>query len=116
MRAELWGLESVDAPDGLESFRPEDPEVFAVLVEADIGPADGPGAELFHFNVCSAKWIEANPPEKGFEFMHSYLVVSRWDFRLIERAIGDLCRHTSGADWNEIGMKLSRYGAWEFAG
>jgi hypothetical protein len=89
--------------------------VFALAVGASVGPADGQGAELFYFNVCSPRWIAANPPPKGFEFMHSYLVLSRWDSELVERAISDLCLHTEGADWQEVATKLSRYGSWEFA-
>jgi hypothetical protein len=65
--------------------------------------------------MSARRWIEANPPPKGFEFMHSYLVLSRWDSSLVERAISDLCLHTEGADWQEVAGKLSRYGSWEFA-
>ena len=114
MRAELRGLDSADAPDGLESFTPDDPDVFALAVGASIGSAGERGAELFYFHVCSPGWIETNPPPKGFEFMHGYLVLSRWDHKIVERAINDLCFHTEGADWQEVAMKLSRYGHWEF--
>jgi hypothetical protein len=34
--------------------------------------------------------------------MHSYLVLSRWDFEVLQRAIADLRRRTSGADWSEV--------------
>jgi len=115
MRAELRGLDSADAPDGLATFRPNDPEVFALALGASVGPANGRGAELFYFQVCSPGWIEAHPPPKGFEFMHGYLLLRRWDADLVERAISDLCRNTQGADWDEVAAKLSRYGAWEFA-
>lgn len=114
MRAELRGLDSADAPGGLEAFAPDDPDVFALAVGASIGPAGGDGADLFYFHVCSPGWIEANPPPKGFEFMHGYLVLSRWDHKIVERAVSDLCLRTEGADWREVATKLSRYGSWEF--
>jgi hypothetical protein len=88
--------------------------MFALSVGASIGPDDGPGIELFYFEVCSPRWIEVNASEKGFEFMHSYLVLNRWSSDLVQRAIGDLCRRTEGADWREVAVKLSRYGSWEF--
>jgi hypothetical protein len=114
VRAELRGLDSDDALEGLESFRPGDADVFALAVGASIGSSEGPGADLFYFHVCSPRWIEENPPPKGFEFMHSYLVLSRWDYATLLRALTDLCLHTEGEDWEQIAMKLSRYGAWEF--
>lgn len=112
------GLKSPDTPDSatgeLASYQPPDSEHFALLVGATIGPVDGDGGDLFHFSVCSRSWLAEGHAEKGFEFLRSILVLDRWDAALVERAIGDLCRHTSGADWNEIGVRPSRYGAWEF--
>jgi hypothetical protein len=114
VRAELRGLDSAEAPDGPASFRPDDPEVFALAIGASIGAAGEQGADIFYFHVCSPRWIETNPPPKGFEFMHGYLVLPRWDSGIVERAIGDLCLHTEGADWQEVATKLSRHGSWEF--
>jgi hypothetical protein len=116
VRAELRSLDSTEAQDGLASFTPGDPEAFLVSVAAHVGPADARGEELFYFNVCTAQWLAANPPPKGFDFLHSYVLVSRWDYDVLERAISDLCRRSEGEDWREIAVKLSRYGAWEFAG
>jgi len=45
---------------------------------------------------------------------YDHLVVRRWDFELVRRAIADLCRRVEGSDWETVGTKLSRYGAWEF--
>ena len=115
MRAKLRSLDSSDAPVGLESFAPDDPENFAIAVGAIIGPADDRGDELFYFNVCSPRWIEEHPPPKGFEFMHSYVVLPRWDYAVLHRAVDDLCLRTEGENWSEVATKLSRYGAWEFA-
>lgn len=115
VRAELRSLDSADAPTGLESFQPDDAERFSLAVGAIIGPFDGPGAELFYFNVCSPRWIEENPPPKGFEFMHSYLILSQWNYQTLHRALSDLCLHTEGDDWADVATKLSRYGRWEFA-
>jgi hypothetical protein len=115
VRAELRSLDSTEAQDGLASFRPDDPEAFLLSVAAQVGPGEGHGEELFYFNVCTAQWLAENPPPKGFHFLHSYLLVGRWDYDVVEHAISDLCRRSEGEDWHEIAVKLSRYGAWEFA-
>lgn len=114
VRAELRNLDSVEAPDGLASFRPGDPDNFAIPIAAVVGPPDTPDGDLFYFTACSAQWLADNPPEKGFAFMHSYVLLSQWDYDLLRRAIADLCRRAEGDDWSEVATKLSRYGAWEF--
>jgi hypothetical protein len=112
--AQLRSLDSADALSGLEECRPDDPANFQLSVGAVIGPDDSPGGELFYFSVCTAQWLLENPPPKDFEFLHHVLLVTRWDAEVVLRAIGDLCRRTVGDDWNEVALKLSRYGAWEF--
>jgi hypothetical protein len=116
MRAQLRGMYSADVAGlDLAEWRPEDGEYFSVLVGAFIGP-DGPphGEELFGFAVCTASWLAAHPPPKGFEFLRSTIRMAFWDYALVERAISDLCLHTEGETWAEIAEKLSRFGRWEF--
>jgi len=113
MRAELRTLDSADAPEGLSSFAPGDPERFSVAVAATVGPAGGEGGELFYFNVVTSAWLVEHPPPKGFEFVRD-LLVTRWDYETVRRAISDLCFHTEGEDWSEIATKLSRHAHWEF--
>jgi hypothetical protein len=55
-----------------------------------------------------------HPPPKGFEFMRSTVVVTRWDYQTLERALSDLCLHMTGDDWRDVATRLSRYGGWEF--
>jgi hypothetical protein len=115
VRAELKDLDTADSPDGdLASFSPEDGEHFALTVTASIGPAGERGAELFDFRVCSPSWLAAGKLQKGFAFQRHTLLVERWDAELVERAIADLCLRTEGESWDEVAMKLSRYGHWEF--
>ena len=114
MRADLKSLDSVDAPAGIATFKPDDSETFAITIGAVVGPSDGPGGELFYFSACTAGWLRANPPEKGFAFLHGHILLSHWDPDLVHRAISDLCHRTVGGDWNEVAIKLSRYGSWEF--
>ena len=113
MRAELRTLDSADAPEGLAAFAPPDPERFAIAVGATIGPPGAEGGDLFYFNVVTAAWLAEHPPPKGFEFVCD-LLVTRWDYEIVRRAISDLCSRTEGKDWNEIALKLSRAAHWEF--
>lgn len=113
MRAELKSLDSADAPEGLASFEPPIPDRFSLSVGATIGPAGGEGGDLFYFNVVTTAWLAEHPPPKGFEFLRN-LLVTRWDYATVSRAITDLCFHTEGDDWNKIATKLSRSAHWEF--
>jgi hypothetical protein len=114
MRAELRRLHSPDA-DPLSGFAPHDPESFAIYVQAFVGPDEGEGEESFGFTVCTAAWLAEQPPSrKGFEFLRSTLLMPRWDYEVMLRALTDLCRHASGDTWDEVATSLSRYGSWEF--
>lgn len=113
VRAELKSLDSAEAPEGLASFQPAEPERFALAVGATIGPAGGEGGDLFYFHVVTAGWLADNPPPKGFEFLRD-LLVTGWDYETVRRAISDRCLHVEGRDWNEIATKLSRCAHWEF--
>jgi hypothetical protein len=114
MRAALRGFYSSDI-EALETHRPDDPECFQIGVTAFIGPAEGGfGEEMFDFTVCTANWLQQHPPPKNFEFLRSTILMERWDYATLSRALGDLCLHAEGKDWPEIAAKLSRYGHWEF--
>jgi hypothetical protein len=114
MRAELRQLDSVDAPDGMDAFRPDDPRDFLLVVTAQIGPAGQEGGDNFNFLVVGPHWFGANPPGKGFRWARHYIVVDVWDPKVVRRAIEDLCQRATGATWEEIASKLSRFGKWEF--
>jgi len=115
VQAELRSLVTnwPDDSESLETFQPDDPELFGLDVTAFIGPKDSPGVDLFKFFVCSPRQLEREPREKGFQFLHGVLLLTRWDYGVLHRAIADLCSHTQGGDWDEVATKLSRYGVWE---
>jgi Immunity protein 8 len=114
VRAELKSLDSADALGGLASFQPDDPEDFAIVVGAVVGSPEAPGGDLFYFTVCTGRWLTANPPEKAFAFLKGHVLLDRWNYDVLQRAISDVCTRTEGSDWNEVATKLSRYGNWEF--
>ena len=103
-----------NASESLETFKPEDPEFFGFYVSAFIGPQDEPGTDMFTFFICSPGQLVRERIEKGFWFLHGVLLLTRWDYAVLHRAIADLCAHTVGENWDEVATKLSRYGIWEF--
>jgi len=115
MRAEFRGLHRPDVPNlDLEHFTPEDPECFCVLVQAFVGPQGEPGEEAFDFTVCTPRWLNSHPAQKGFLFARHYLLLWRYDYDLLRRAITDLCARAKGPDWETVANRLARYGHWEF--
>lgn len=116
MHAELKSIITTDGtiPDlDLRAFAPQHPANVSVVIDAYIGAAGHEGEEVFSFEVCTPQWLVDHPPEKGFRLAR-LLLVSRWDYAVVERALTDLCRNTRGRDWHTIGAKLSRYSRWEF--
>jgi hypothetical protein len=112
MRASLRGFYSSDVD--LVGWRPDDGENFSVEVTAFIGPSESGGEEMFDFHVCTGRWLIEHPPEKNFAFVRSTILMQRWDYQTLHRALEDLCFRTEGTDWKEIAGRLSRYGRWEF--
>jgi Immunity protein 8 len=115
MRAVLRRLHSPDA-DPLSEFAPHDPEAFSILVQALVGPSDGEGEESFDFLVCTPRWLAAQEFEKGFVWPRSHLLLQRWDYTVVERAIGDVIVHAEGPDWPSVAAQIGRYGGWELEG
>jgi hypothetical protein len=58
--------------------------------------------------------LAEHPPEKGFWFLRSHVLLTRWDYGVLVRALRDLCARAEGETWEEVATKLSRYGRWEF--
>jgi len=63
MKAVIRSLHSPDVED-LETFEPEEPDLFGALIQMMVGPADGPGEESFDVVVCTPRWL-ANEIEKA---------------------------------------------------
>jgi Immunity protein 8 len=115
VRAALRRLHAPDA-DPLAEFAPDDPESFSIHVQALVGPEDGEGEESFGFTITTAPRLAEQPaPEKGFAFLQGVVLLSRWDYDTVVRAISNLCRNTEGETWEEVATSLSRFGHWEFA-
>lgn len=110
---ELRRLHSPDLWD-LRTSTPGDPTNFCVLVQAMIGPKDELGEESFDFSVCTPTWIQEALSRESFVFGKYYLIVERYSYDVIWKAIMSICQGVSGSNWNEVAERLSVYGQWEF--
>jgi hypothetical protein len=92
---------------------PPDPEHFALLVQAFVGPQGAPGEEAFDFEVCTPSWLAGELDDRSL-FPRHRLLLRRYDYRLLELAIRSLIQGTSGSSWQQVAERLARYGHWEF--
>jgi hypothetical protein len=116
VRPILDHLETIDNVEYTKDgrFSPSNREHFAVNVTASIGGSDGPGQDLFRFVVCSPSWMENEVSGGEYYWLRDYLLITRWDFDLVAKAVTKLCTSIEESDWRGVTEKLSRYMRWEF--
>jgi len=112
-QAKLRHLVSPDA-DPLEDFRPN--REFGILVQAIVGPADGPGEESFDFLLCTPEWFADNKLTQLSSVVSGrhILFVREFDFGALYRFIANYCDGCVGDTWKEVAEKVGRIGHWEF--
>jgi hypothetical protein len=113
MKAELKWVHSPDIDD-LENYQPENPENFAFLLQAMIGPEGKKGEESFDIEVCTPKWLEETYELEDVVLGRHHLIVREYNYERIINSIKDFLQLCSGADWNEVAEKVARLGKWEF--
>ena len=113
MEIKLKKIHSPDVGD-LEHFVPKKFNDFSVLIQAFIGPTNGPGEESFDFVLCTPIWIENEIKKDKYLFGKGFLIVNEYHYESLLNIIQGLCKRVSGNDWNTIAKKLSRFGNWEF--
>ena len=117
MRAHLFSLFSADTGAiDLSDYVPDDPEYVGLYVEADVGVEGEEGADSFGFAVRTPRWLadEAAQSATGYLAARHYLILPRWDFQLLWKAITELCAQAEGPDWESVAARLARYGHWEY--
>ena len=113
MNAELKQVHSPDVYD-LENYRPEDPERFAFLLQAIVGPEGTEGEESFDIEVCTPKWLESTYKLEDVVVGRHHLIVREYNYERIIETIKDFLRDCSGENWHEVAGKVARIGKWEF--
>jgi hypothetical protein len=113
MRAEVRGWWNANEIEGRPAA--EDVDACCVEIDAYIGPTDGRGEELFSFTVCTPagleRWLAGD--DRPF-WARSILVVRRYSREAVDAALNQFVRSVSGADWDELALKLNRFLRWEF--
>jgi hypothetical protein len=113
MLAEVKRLSSTDLLDGRSL--PEDPSDCCIAMAADIGPVGEEGADIFYFEVCTPSALARRFDDAGRPFWgRGTLLVRTFSWEAVEAALDQYVRSLSGADWDELATKLSRFMHWEF--
>lgn len=114
MRARLKRLHSPDVAD-LETWSPAS-DRFGFLLEAMIGPSDGPGEEAFTMTVCTPAWFAAERMTEAIVRSGRHtLFVASYDYRALHGFIERAAHSVDGPDWGSLAVRLSWLGQWEFA-
>lgn len=113
MVSEVKSIMSSDIYD-LKSYIPEDKESFMFLIRIMVGANDEKGEESFDIEVCTPKWLMDNHNLGEVILGKHKLIVFEFDMHRILEKVKKLFENCSGEDWNEIAIKLSRIGHWEF--
>lgn len=115
MRAELYGLDCATLDDVLlQHYSPQDPDCFALVVDAYIRPAGGGPEDMFQFLARSPRALEDELRETSYVLARNYLILPRFDYGLLWKAISDLCESIEGPDWETVARRIGRYGLWEY--
>jgi len=115
MRDMFCELRSLHSPDvsRIDSFTPDNPADFGILIQAMIGPLNAPGEEAFNFIACSPKWLERQVDTR-YRWGHGLLILRAFDSEVLEGAVQAICKAATGSNWQEIADKLRRFTEWEF--
>jgi hypothetical protein len=108
-------LKSISSPDvsDLEHYSPTIGTEFRVLLEGIFAPSGEEGGEVFSFEVCSSEWIKKQA-SKGIVIGRHLIIVDEFNFANLKAFIQKIASGCVGENWNEVALKLSRYGHWEF--
>ena len=112
IRPKLMGLYSADAPEGEPAqFVPADPECCCLWVMAFVGEEGQEGHDTYQIGICTPRWLLTEGMERGYEWGRFLLIVPRWDYGLVVRAIDELLAEAAGPDWETVSDRLARF-AW----
>jgi len=109
-RISVWTIDS----DELESITPIEPTYAGQWIRVMAGPDDGPGEENFDLLVCTPAWLADEVSNHVAIVRRHHLIVEEWNATRVREVVTDLFTREEGKDWDELGLRLSRLGHWEF--
>src|SRR6266446_8810751 len=99
---ELKSLMSPDLPEGQEPAEPADA---AALFDAEIGPKDLKGAEVFSFVAITPRALAR---DHGARWGRGYLILDTVSWSSVRSALQTLLLRCGAETWNGVATKLSR--------
>jgi Immunity protein 8 len=114
VKAQLKSISSTETPRDLKNYYPDLPENFGLSVKIVVGVGDGDAGDIFDLLICTPEWLKGEIAVDGYAWGRGLLLVSEYNFQLIEKVISGYVSRIYGEDWAEIAQKLSRVAQWEF--
>lgn len=112
MRAEIKTIVSLDIDD-LSNYVPKTDD-FSFLLRVIVGPENSEGEESFDITVCTLQWLQKQLNHIDVMMGRHHLIVKDYDYEKILDAIYRYVESCEGDNWNEVALKLSCLGYWEF--
>jgi hypothetical protein len=78
-----------------------------------VGPRGVDGQESFDI-VCTPKWLLDHHDRNDIVTGRHLLIVFEYSYERLLEKISSLCIECSGQTWQELAVKLGRWGKWEF--
>ena len=113
MKAKLKDIHSPDISD-LKTYKPPQEDNFCFLLQALTGPDDELGDETFDIIVCTPKWLIENHKHDRVVFLRHYMLVFKYNYTNIINALKEKIETLNENSWNDLALKISRIGYWEF--
>ncbi len=113
MKSDVKRISSTEVID-FNTYRPIDEKSFSFLLTIVVGAKEMPGEELFDIEVCTPQWLMDNHNPGEMVLGKNKLIVFEFDMQRILKQLKKIFGECEGKDWNEIAIKLSRIGHWEF--
>lgn len=106
-------LMSVDLFDIEQGGVPENPESFAILVEALVGE-EGPAADTFAVVVLTPDRVAAQLGDRAALSGRGLLLMPRYDYAVLRATIQGWVDRCEAPTWEEAAALLCRHMTWEF--
>jgi hypothetical protein len=104
-------LRHLHSPDFEAPRLPPDPTNCIVLIQAIVGPDDGPGEESFDFCVVTPSYLQA---QHGPRWGRGLLIVESFDWAVVRRIVEERLASVAYNTWEQVGHELNKELLWEF--
>jgi hypothetical protein len=105
------------------NWRPRDPATFGVYLQIFIGEQGDEASDSFEVLACSPNWLAAQPlsvippastMSEGIVSGRSLLLMKRWDYSALRRALDTFVGSLAGRNWGDVANRIGRMLPWEY--